>query len=447
MRVPVSISRSSVLLAIALVALVVVAVALVRPGADASHAPGAVSLLYIDTDTTGNTATILGTVEDCASISGIGTLLDVDIAIADWPANGDALAGFELLLTYDPAVVHVSVVDYSLLLGSTFLVGEGPDSDGTLRLSAIDFIGFDEASAGVLARVTLESVGAGQSTLSLSSPSAYILTDPGTGSDVPVSQVDNAFVAVDQGCVPGSQPGPTPPPLPPEACSSPTNADGDFFFSDCIESFVGTDPTNACADTSTPNDEADDKWPPDINDDQFINTFDLVPLVGYFLDPVAAYNPRYDLNTDGVISLLDVLPFRPVFHYNCTELFGPDTDGDGQPDSADACPTTFTSWTTPLGDADCDSFLDAIEAFVGTDSTDSCANTASANDEVDDRWPADTDDNQFINTFDVVPFIPALNSVAPGPPYVARLDLNANSAINVFDVVPFIQLLNEACLP
>ena len=76
-----------------------------------------------------------------------------------------------------------------------------------------------------------------------------------------------------------------------------------------------------------------------------------------------------------------------------------------------------------------------------------CANTAAANDEADDRWPADTNDNQIVNTFDVVPYIAALNSVAPNPPYFARLDLNASGDINTFDLVPFIQLLNEACLP
>ncbi len=124
-----------------------------------------------------------------------------------------------------------------------------------------------------------------------------------------------------------------------------------------------------------------------------------------------------------------------------------DVDGDGFGDACDGCPSTATSWTTPFGDTDCDSFIDSIEAFVGTDSTDSCANTAAEDDEADDGWPADTNDNQFVNTFDVAPFITPLNSVAPGPPYTARLDLNMSGNINAFDVVPFIQLLNKACLP
>jgi len=135
---------------------------------------------------------------------------------------------------------------------------------------------------------------------------------------------------------------------------------------------------------------------------------------------------------------------------NCPTVFNSgqeNADSDAWGDACDNCPATITLWLVPTGDADCDSFTDAIETFVGTDSIDSCANTAAANDEADDRWPADTNDNQFVNVFDVVPYIAALNSVAPGPPYTARLDLNMSGDINVFDVVPFIQLLNKGCLP
>ena len=134
-------------------------------------------------------------------------------------------------------------------------------------------------------------------------------------------------------------------------------------------------------------------------------------------------------------------------------LTSADSDGDGVVDASDNCPSwpnpaqNLPPWSVPVDDADCDSFTATIEGFVGTDPDDPCANSAASNDEADDRWPADTNDNQFINTFDVVPYIPALNSVAPGPPYTTRLDLNASGSINTFDVVPFIQLLNKPCAP
>jgi len=101
----------------------------------------------------------------------------------------------------------------------------------------------------------------------------------------------------------------------------------------------------------------------------------------------------------------------------------------------------------PADDDDCDGSTTALENFVGTDSADSCANTATPNDEAVDKQPMDTNDDQSVNTFDVVPFIPALNSVAPEPAYTVRLDLNASGSINTFDIVPFIQELNTTCSP
>ncbi|MCH7617025.1 MAG: S8 family serine peptidase [Chloroflexi bacterium] len=79
-----------------------------------------------------------------------------------------------------------------------------------------------------------------------------------------------------------------------------------------------------------------------------------------------------------------------------TSCAAADADSDGVPDSTDNCPNWYNPsqglppWTVPIDDPDCDSFTTAIENFVGTDPTDACANTVTANDEADDRWPADT---------------------------------------------------------
>ena len=157
-----------------------------------------------------------------------------------------------------------------------------------------------------------------------------------------------------------------------------------------------------------------------------------------------------DIDGDGICEGTGFSPPKTGDNDNCPTISNAsqtDTDGDGFGDLCESCPNTFTLWTTPIGDTDCDSFLDSIEAFVGTDPNDACADTVGLNNDADDKWPADTNDNQFVDVFDVVPYIGVLNSAAPGPPYVARLDLNLNGDINVFDVVPFIQLLNKACLP
>jgi len=186
-------------------------------------------------------------------------------------------------------------------------------------------------------------------------------------------------------------------------------------------------------------------------------TIEPVIIAGLVFDCIAASAASSAL-TITVNEILDgtapgAVPIAAIVQNGTVDCANADNDGDGVDDALDNCPAwpnpfqNLPPWTVPVGDPDCDSFTTTIENFAGTDPNDPCANTAGANDEADDRWPADTNDNQFINTFDVVPFIPTLNSVAPGPPYTARLDLNASGSINTFDVVPFIQLLNKPCAP
>ncbi len=131
-----------------------------------------------------------------------------------------------------------------------------------------------------------------------------------------------------------------------------------------------------------------------------------------------------------------------------------DTDEDGVLDVSDNCPYWYNPaqvlppWPIATDDPDCDGFSTTTETFVGTDPFGQCAADDAANNEpLPDKWPTDADDNQQTNVFDVVPYIPALNSVAPGPPYFARLDLDASGDISVFDLVPFISRLNKVCTP
>jgi hypothetical protein len=86
------------------------------------------------------------------------------------------------------------------------------------------------------------------------------------------------------------------------------------------ETSIGTDPADACPDTSDPNDEADDKWPPDWDDTQTVNLMDLLPFKPHFNTtyPDPLYDVRYDLNTDNAINLMDLLPFKPFFNLSCT---------------------------------------------------------------------------------------------------------------------------------
>ncbi|MCH7809463.1 MAG: exo-alpha-sialidase, partial [Chloroflexi bacterium] len=101
----------------------------------------------------------------------------------------------------------------------------------------------------------------------------------------------------------------------------------------------------------------------------------------------------------------------------------------------------------PSADNDGDGWTDVDETAIGTLPAAACAATETAGDEDPDAWPVDMDDNQFVNSFDLIPFIGKLNIVAPGPPYTARVDLTIDGKINTFDLIPYIGKLNEACLP
>ena len=76
-----------------------------------------------------------------------------------------------------------------------------------------------------------------------------------------------------------------------------------LWFRDEIELFVGTDPLNPCADDTIADNEADDKWVPDLNDDQAVNIGDRARIVFQLLS--GSYDQRYDLNADGVLDILD----------------------------------------------------------------------------------------------------------------------------------------------
>jgi hypothetical protein len=84
---------------------------------------------------------------------------------------------------------------------------------------------------------------------------------------------------------------------------------------------VGTDPTDACAETPDPDDEADDKWPADLNDDQTVNVLDIVqltPPVFGSSPPDPDYSVRKDFNGDGVINILEIVRLTPpTFGESC----------------------------------------------------------------------------------------------------------------------------------
>ena len=88
------------------------------------------------------------------------------------------------------------------------------------------------------------------------------------------------------------------------ACT--TDGAGLPTFRDCIELFVGTDPLDPCADTITANDEAVDKMPADLNDDQKVDGSDRELMrLAIADDRSGVYHQRFDLNADGAVNATD----------------------------------------------------------------------------------------------------------------------------------------------
>ena len=92
-------------------------------------------------------------------------------------------------------------------------------------------------------------------------------------------------------------------------------------FENGLETFLGTNVNDACANTATANDEGPpDAWPPDFFDNQFLDTVDFGSYVSY-MSPTSGgfpYQVRRDLLPDGVLGLADTLHMRFPNPTDCT---------------------------------------------------------------------------------------------------------------------------------
>jgi hypothetical protein len=166
-----------------------------RVAIDAGGGPGAA-----------NTATSLGARQTCSTVK-TGGSLTIDVTVDAVPPVAGANSGitaFQFVLQYDPSVVKVVAADYAMLLGANpasnpISLSDGtPDSDGRFVVGVADFGDRNSpvSGAGVLARITLESVGSGLSTLTLSD---VIIADK-SASTYAVKEVLGAQIAAGQPC-------------------------------------------------------------------------------------------------------------------------------------------------------------------------------------------------------------------------------------------------------
>jgi hypothetical protein len=94
-------------------------------------------------------------------------------------------------------------------------------------------------------------------------------------------------------------------------------------------------------------------------------------------------------------------------------------------------------------------FHDTVEVFLGTNLTRPCADTPTADDEDGlDAWPADADDNQFVNLLDVLPMKQHFNTTSSDSDYNPRFDLqDQNGSVNILDILPFKAYFLTSCAP
>ena len=143
-----------------------------------------------------NTATSLGTVDRCISVSD-GAVFDVDIFATDVIG----LEVWNVAFHYDPSVVNVIGRDVQMFLaaGAASQVNDqsfgDPGLGGVYDLLASDVseeAGAHESGSGVLARLTLKAVGPGVTTVAVEDPFLFPFQS--------VESTASALIAVDEAC-------------------------------------------------------------------------------------------------------------------------------------------------------------------------------------------------------------------------------------------------------
>jgi hypothetical protein len=128
---------------------------------------------------------------------------------------------------------------------------------------------------------------------------------------------------------------------------------------------------------------------------------------------------------------------------------GLDSDGDTVPDEADLDDDNDSNsppeYAQCLGLCPGGYWRDFIEQAVNTSTSDRCADTVAAGDELDDKWPPDFDDNRSVNVFDFILW--RLDYASPPKPYSPRADLDATGTVNILDFGAWKAYFGAACAP
>jgi Tol biopolymer transport system component len=90
------------------------------------------------------------------------------------------------------------------------------------------------------------------------------------------------------------------------------------YWRDGVEISIGTSPTDRCADTTMADDEADDKWPPDFDDNGSVNIIDFMMWKASYSSPPKPLEPRADLDASGTVNVFDFGAWKAYFGATCS---------------------------------------------------------------------------------------------------------------------------------
>jgi hypothetical protein len=432
-----------------LVALALLALA-AGPSPDTASANHAVTI-GIDTNPTttpANTATSLGSIENCRDVS-IGQTFTFDLWITNVGHSGTpGLKLFYLPIQYNGAVMRITGVDVIYFLasrGNPVLNASDPslpDSDGLYAVSAVDISdpgALPNVGNGVLARVTAQGTATGVSQLTIPSldengdtllDEAPFLRDSNEGFigdtnsdsfyDGPIS---TATIAVNNT----------------QACNP--DWDGDTILNTVDNCPNTANPSQADMDGDGEGDACD----LDTDGDGFHNTQETKHVS----------NPNNAASKievcDGVDNDLDTVVDEDGMDHNNNGNYndaGPDADGDTIKDCLDT--TTDTDGDTIVNPSDAnddnpmagtnDLSTDTEENFMGTDSLDACPDNVN-----DPAWPVDVNNSKSVNVGDLIAFKPSILSSMGQAKYNRRFDLNASGQVNIGDIIKYSGVILTSC--
>ena len=380
------------------------------------------------TDTPANTATSLGTIEDCIEVSSLQQF-DIYVYIVDVID----LLSWEAYMTFDSTVVSVVSVNVLMFQDSqpnsnvTNTSGPAGADPNRYRFGAAEQgVATNDDGDGVLARVTMSALAAGVSPLNITSIDTdgdgsydigpFIKDNSGTllGDSLPPPNGDgffdgpiaNATVAVDQA----------------DACSKDQDGDGVIDTQDNCPS--DANPTQDDFDGDGEGDvcDRDDDWDgfPDSRE-AYRGSDPMDPNS----TPEVCDGVDNDLN-DGIDEGYDLLPL-PSGNGTADCLEGVDTDGD-------------TILNPTDDDDDNDGWSDILEIRMRTDTLDACPD-----DQFDDAWWADPTNNGKVNINDVTRFRLPFLTTEGEPSFEYRMDFTGNGFININDVSKFRPVFTDTC--